>query len=360
MPPLRSFRVKIVPSSISNSKTNGNRTKSLVAGVLLSILVLGWMEYHWRLVGHGPSVVDDEDLWALNRRSVYSEGKKALVLLGASRMELNISGSELKKLLPKYKIIQLAVNGTHPVAALKDLAEDEKFEGIVICSIVAPGFERRNWDLQQSYVNNFHEDFTLNDCVNRRIAAFLQSKFVLFSPHLKCKQVIERYVEKGLRPPLKYLTVDSERFKKADYSRVNLEKQRKNRVDRLKEYYEGNMPFSSEEWLKQALSLDIWVEKIERRGGEVVFVRFPTAGEHWDLDEKFYPKEKYWDMFAKKTKASTIHFKDVPALDQYDLPDLSHLDTKDAVPFTRALIEELFKMGILGEKECGQDGKGEF
>jgi hypothetical protein len=79
----------------------------------------------------------------------------------------------------------------------------------------------------------------------------------------------------------------------------------------------------------------------------VVFVRYITTGEHYELDEKYYPKSKYWDQFAKKTEAVTIHFKDVPELSNFECPDTSHLDFRDAPRFTVSLGHELRRLGVI-------------
>jgi hypothetical protein len=76
----------------------------------------------------------------------------------------------------------------------------------------------------------------------------------------------------------------------------------------------------------------------------VIFVRFPTSGVLWELEEQRYPRKDYWDVFAAESRAATVHFKDYPALARFQCPDGSHLDYRDAVPFTKALAEILAPM----------------
>ncbi|WP_417851434.1 hypothetical protein [Thalassoglobus sp.] len=99
--------------------------------------------------------------------------------------------------------------------------------------------------------------------------------------------------------------------------------------------------------MEDVKKVEEWVQQIASRGGRVVFVRFPTSGEHWVLDNSQYPKSEYWDRMAAFTSAETIHFTDVPALTQFELPDTSHLDYRDAPAFTNRLLDELEKRGIL-------------
>lgn len=46
----------------------------------------------------------------------------------------------------------LAVNGNYPLAALRALAEDRDFAGLVVVDIDARGLSRQHWEMQQSWV----------------------------------------------------------------------------------------------------------------------------------------------------------------------------------------------------------------
>lgn len=67
----------------------------------------------------------------------------------------------------------------------------------------------------------------------------------------------------------------------------------------------------------------------------------------YELDEKHYPKSKYLNQFANMTNAVTIHFKDVPELSNFDCPDASDLDFRDAPRFTISLGTELWSLGVI-------------
>jgi len=95
------------------------------------------------------------------------------------------------------------------------------------------------------------------------------------------------------------------------------------------------------------MTVELMVQRIRQRGGQVVFVRYPTTGEHYEMDVKAYPKKLYWDHFASKTSAVTIHFADVPSLRGFDCPDTAHLDYRDAPRFTLALAEELERRAVI-------------
>ena len=83
-----------------------------------------------------------------------------------------------------------------------------------------------------------------------------------------------------------------------------------------------------------------WVERINARGGKVVFYREPVSGEHIALDEANFPREKYWHKLAAIMPATMIDFRDYPEL-VIDTPDTSHIDIKDIDRHTRALVRLL-------------------
>jgi hypothetical protein len=46
------------------------------------------------------------------------------------------------------------------------------------------------------------------------------------------------------------------------------------------------------------------VDRIQQRGGQVIFVRMPTDKLIWKFDNKSYPRDEFWDIFASNTSAA--------------------------------------------------------
>ena len=63
--------------------------------------------------------------------------------------------------------------------------------------------------------------------------------------------------------------------------------------------------------------------------------------------ESHYPRDRYWDAFARHSGVPTIHFKDIPAMAGLECPDGAHLDQKDQTTFTAALARALRAKGML-------------
>src|SRR5206468_8682241 len=118
--------------------------------VVITIVVISataaW-ELYCRSLGYGPTLNDNEDLWALRRRAVKPE---SLVIIGDSRGWFDVDLDEFEKGLGK-RPIQLAGGGMCGFPVLVDLANDQSFHGTIICSVVphiffappgTPPFER--------------------------------------------------------------------------------------------------------------------------------------------------------------------------------------------------------------------------
>jgi hypothetical protein len=92
-------------------------------------------EMYVRSIGYVPTLNDSEDLWVQARRRVKPE---SVVIVGESRPLFDLDLDELEKSLGK-RPVQLALAGSCAYPVLADLANDDRFHGTIICSIV-PGY----------------------------------------------------------------------------------------------------------------------------------------------------------------------------------------------------------------------------
>ena len=93
----------------------------IVAAIVLGSSV-GSLEAFWRSQGHRPSTSDSPELWAYHRKRADRSDGKAIVLLGALRMQADISVRTLERLCPGYTVAQLAASGRgSPLAVLENL-----------------------------------------------------------------------------------------------------------------------------------------------------------------------------------------------------------------------------------------------
>ena len=318
--------------------------------VLAAVAAAGFLaglEAFWRARGHAPSVVDTPTLWSRERRKIEQALPDAVVLLGSSRMQLDFSSEVFRSAYgARHALVRLEIDGRHPMAALRDVAENTPFAGLVICDVNAGSFQPDAWDGQQEYVEYYHRRLTLNGLVNREAATFVQSRLAMVNPHLSSIAVTRFLVRRRRLPEPMYLITRADRSREADYGKLDIQAHRAERISRVRAGYGRGPALAPEEWLCQALAVEPFVERIQARGGRVAFVRLPVSGEHLELDEARWPRALYWDRFAAATRATTLDFRDLPGGAGFDCPDTSHLNYGDARRFTDLLLDELARQGI--------------
>lgn len=320
----------------------------LCIAALTAVTMLAGVEAFWRLRGVEPGYVDNPRRWSYFREKVDTlNDPRATVLIGASRMQLDWSLEEFRTILPGTEIIQLAIDGIHPWAVLQDLAQNTTFAGVVLVALTAPALLPDNRDDAAGYVSYFEDSWTLDKEVNFRIDDFLQKYLTTRQPYYGLGQSLRFLVQTGNLPRgANYLETTRERERNADYGRLNITKHRAERIRRVTAAEARFRPPAPEVWARSVNDLDDLVRPMVQRGAKVIFIRFPTADEHWDIDARMYPRDLYWDYMASHVSGLWLHFKDVEGLDRFILPDTSHLDRRDKAAFTRILVGTLRDLGV--------------
>lgn len=314
-----------------------------------AITVGGWVafETYWRGQGYAPTVMDSFDLWSLHRaRADKPAPPLRVALLGASRIQYGLSPSVFRDEARNTDPIMLAVNGHYPLAALRDLAEDEKFRGVAIVGIDSRGMDKKVWEMQAKHVQQFHHDWSPSREVHRRLLTYVQQHAIAARPDFAVVTLAKRYLDDQGPPYKEYVTFERDRSGGTDYRKSDITAIRNARVADLRKYYPMYTPPSPAEWLNEMREVVRWVEKINARGGKVVIYREPVSGEHLELDEANFPRAKYWDRLVEIMPALMLDFRDYPEL-VIDTPDTSHIDIKDIDRHTRALVRVLKARGVL-------------
>jgi hypothetical protein len=318
-------------------------TLLLTGGVLL------FLEVYLRSQGQVPTIMDDQSLWSQWRQQIGGQSN-VVAFLGSSRMQLAISPEAWRGIFPGHKVVQLAFDAGSPVPVLEDLAGDTEFCGTVICDIIEYRIVRSSYYEERGadFVKYYHKRWNVQKYLDRILRTALTENSVVLSPGRDWKGAARDLLRARI-PQMKpyYLRTLSDRSRQADYQLADVERQRKNWLDDLTQVQPGQALRTNGEWQEAIHRIQTAARRIEARGGRVIFVRFPTSGELRVLENKLYPRREFWDEFVRDVGAPAIHFEDVPALSRFTCPDGSHLDQRDAAPFTRALAEEMQRRGLL-------------
>jgi len=324
--------------------------RTLLLGFVLGIVALGADECFWRLRGFRPSVSEDNhgrQLWRHWRERIHKRSGKVVVSLGASRIQSAFAPETFRERYPDHQFVQLAeYAGGSPFGTLKDLADDPSFQGIVICDVIAPFLLPARWaDQRQLYES-------------RALAKELYEKVPLW--RLQDRLAI---LKRDLRPPtlLRTLRLPDPNLVRLRFDRsVELDFSVISDIDQLREpkiemfrnrYARASERMTLDEFTSGFQEIDEWVKRIYGRGGKVVFLRCPSAGERKEIEDQYHPREGFWDRFAAHSSAECIHFEDVPSMLNLRSPDGSHLDMRERAGFTIALLDELDRRGVLSSGE---------
>jgi hypothetical protein len=324
----------------------------------LFLLAVLFVEYDIRKSGWTPSVVDSERLWAQQRKRASDLKDQAIILVGASRIQLDMDLDVVRK-ISKLEPVQLAIDGSPFMPVLQDLAQDPNVTGTIIVSVntnLSIDEKSRSSSWVKYYENNIkNNDKEPYKVINDAITIFFENNMVTRLEGAKPYTVISALAFKEASFG-NYLVTHFDRSRDADYNKVKMPQFY---MQRLQRHYGKNIPrgkVSIEEFFStyenkinniKSINNSDYVDKInylisliniiEDRGGNVVLVRFPTSKLIWDIDHKKYPREKFWNELTKLHKRS-IHFSDYPSLSKFDLPDGSHLDIRDKKEFTESLM----------------------
>ena len=103
-------------------------------------------------------------------------------------------------------------------------------------------------------------------------------------------------------------------------------------------------------WTTEVQKITQLIQKIQKRGGTVVLLCYPTTGKSLYYNETLCPRKIYWDKLTELTNAPTIHFQDIQGDTPFLCPESSHLNHDGATRLTKLLITELKKRKIIKTK----------
>jgi hypothetical protein len=86
------------------------------------------------------------------------------------------------------------------------------------------------------------------------------------------------------------------------------------------------------------------VRRIRARGGDVIFIRPPSAPQLRVNEQKRIPRTLGWDRLLVGVSAKGIHADDLPQAQNLVIPEWSHLSRKCAAVFTDAYVRRLVQL----------------
>lgn len=323
-----------------------------IAWLVLLVVLVATAAWEWRMRELGLVAGDLDDSkanWAVERRKIASGDHDDVAIVGGSRILFDTDLDAWEELTGR-RPVQLALPGMSGQRFLADLAHHSDFAGLVLIDVTPEQFFREGpgnpefegvldyWEDQGPAERFGHE---VGQFLSRRIA-FLDDQYSLTS-FINQLEIPNRGEIRGpyLRPWKLAETYD-------DRQTVlwrQIETNERLRGHAIRVWLSGKPPPPGEDLIAR-ICADVResVAKIRDRGGEVVFIRPPSAGGYYEREQRNTPRDRTWDRLLREAGAFGIHFEDYQEMQGLELPELSHLTREAATQYTRAYV------GVLGQR----------
>jgi hypothetical protein len=343
-----------VPSSISNFE---RRPLPLVPWIkilgvaLLALLALVlFMEYRLAQLGYRPTVHDSHARWAAERMRASHLGNRALIMIGASRLQVGVDIDTLRK-QTGLEPVQLAIDSGAFAPVLAGLAQDPAIRGTVLVDYYdyAVGSNGGPAALYQRYYEKSGSKATgaPSDRVEKVLTEAVRENLSSYANEANPINSLMTRIFEGKVAQYPLITLP-DRSRLADYSKVKMPEHYYQRVARtlgmdpqgsvteaeLMKKVSLQTPMSDKNFVESARATREMVAAIEARGGRVFFLAMPSSGMVRQIEERRYPRTRFWDQFVKEVGVRSLRSIDDPVLRNFTCPDGSHLDVRDRVAFT--------------------------
>jgi len=320
------------------------------------------MEIRLAQLGYHPTILDSAERWADERARARQLGERALILIGASRIQLGIDLDVLRT-ETGLEPVQLAVDGSSFVPILKGLADDPAILGTILIDYspnVVAGALSVNDGAATAFQRAFEKRLLASELISltrieKSLARIFQENLRSFADGATPLMSLQSRIISGQMAQRQYLITLPDRSRLANYQIVsmpefyywrvirnlgeersinpdmaNIEQILMNKINLLQ-------PRQNAAFIQGAQYLKGLLSKVEARGGKVIFVEMPTSGMVREIDDKLFPRAKFLDIFKRETGKPVLNSSDSHELGIFDCPDGSHLDFRDRLRFTKAL-----------------------
>lgn len=327
-------------------------TRLAAAGILVLALVAAAVAiWEWRMreIGLLAGDLDDSKAqWAVERRKIASGDFDDVVIIGSSRILFD-TNLDVWEEVSGRRPIQLALAGTNPRPFLKDFADDPNFSSLLIVD-VTPDIYFGDWlgIALFSGVLDYWKDQSPSERFGNEVGIFLSRRIAFLDSDYTLTKLIDQ-VNLPNRGKIRGPYLDVWKVWETTDDRQTYLWSGIERSERLRDHartvwgpYDGK-PMDPEAIARACAESAEAVRKIRAHGGEVVFVRAPSAGLYYQHEQGMAPRVTTWDRLLRETEALGVHFEDYPVMQGLDVPEWSHLSRESAKIFTRAYVEVLVR-----------------
>lgn len=328
-----------------------------IAWLVLVAVVAATAAWEWKMRSLGLLAGDFEDgksAWAVERRRLEWGENDGVVLIGGSRILFDTNLDVWKEMTGR-RPVQLAMPGMNGQPVLKDIAENSRFAGLVVMDVAPTQLFRPPGRDNPAFagVLEYWRDEGPAKRASHVLANALSREFAFLDNNYSSTALVDQLdlPNRGHigGPYLVPWKLSESRSRRQFVLWREIETNERLREHAIRVWLHMQQRPPPPEPVIAAICADIAqsVAKIRARGGEVVFLRPPSAGAYRALERRAAPRAATWDRLLRESGSFGIHFEDYPAMQGLTLPELSHLTREDAARFTRAYV------GVLRERYVG-------
>jgi hypothetical protein len=312
---------------------------ALSALVLTILFMAGW-EALWRYEGYqAGDIKNNNAAWAEQRRRAEGD---ATVLIGSSRNLFDVD-LDVWQRVTGVRPVQLSVEGGSPRFALADLAADPRFHGLVVADVVTAAFFTR-FGGHAAAALTYYQHETPSQRAGRYLSILPEEIFAYIDDQTRPKELWRRLVlptRPGQAPdspdPYKVGVSKADRNSRMWDVEAYDPAYRARQIAIWTEMFKPSPRDPPPNAPKVIAEVAANVARIRARGGNVVFVAHPLGGILATYDERDFPRARFWDALLAGSHAAGVRFDDYPQLQGFRLPELSHMDPRDAPTYTARL-----------------------
>ena len=320
--------------------------RSAMLALLVAIALMFAWEAWVRSEGVTPSYRNSDSQWAEQRRRINHGAGDGWVFTGSSRVLFDMQLAVWER-LDNRRPVQLALEGTAPVAVLEGLADDDDFTGKVIVG-VAPGLFFSGYEYRRSALDRYPKE-SPTQWFGHQVSVLAEPYLAFYDYDFALPTLLRRQslpIREGVMLDLEVRKLS------------NMERDRNNRMwDKLvydEEYRDLARQIWAQNWMplaelpppvqekllksreKQLERAIAATKKLQAKGAEVIFVQMPYEGHYATSEIDIAPRELTWDVLLEQTGALGLHFQDHEEMQGYYLPEWSHMTGAEADRFTEA------------------------
>jgi len=300
---------------------------------------MSW-ELWWRTHGFAPGVQAFDESWIM---ALHKVPHATTVVLGTSRIQAALDPEAFRRVAGGAPPVNLALPGNSPIPLLEYLADSARFTGLVIVEVLPlyafdaeQGGAQRVAGLITRYARDRVSPARLTE---NWLRVHVLQHLVFRVPQLLPVRLFTTVREGGTITP--GVMRHADRFAPI-YQRQLPAQQGWDSIEgfhglRYPGVERPGRPANDEEYAALKGRLLGAADRIVDHGGTVVLLYMAACGERRRIEERRYPRARYWDPLTGQTRAIAIATEDYPELSQFACWDGSHLDAADAPVFAAAL-----------------------